>query len=136
MTDAVAAVSGVEAMGEAEEFSLIEAALPQPVGYHILVAMPEVEETFGESGLLKANKTIHEEGILSMVALVLDMGDQAYSDKSRFPTGAWCKEGDYVMFRPHTGTRFKVAGKEFRLINDDSIEAVVPNPNLISRITA
>ena len=70
---------------------------------------------------------------MSIIGLVLDMGDQAYSDKDRFPTGAWCKAGDYVMFRMNTGTRFRVGGVEYRLMNDDSIEAIVADPHGITR---
>jgi len=111
----------------------LEDRLPKPVGYHILIAMPEVEETYGDSGIIKAAQAIHHDEIMSMVGLVLDMGEQAYSDKDRFPTGPWCKEGDYVMFRMNTGTRFKVGGMEYRLMNDDSIEAVVKDPRGITR---
>lgn len=112
----------------------LEAQIPKPVGYHILVAMPKVEETFGDSGLVKSATTIHHESIMSMVGLVLDMGEQAYADKDRFPTGAWCQVGDYVMFRSNSGTRFKVAGQEYRIMNDDSIEAVVQDPKGITKI--
>lgn len=111
----------------------LEAQLPVPAGYHLLIALPTVEETYGETGLIKAAKAIQEEHILAMVGLVLDMGAQAYSDKDRFPVGPWCKVGDYVMFRPNSGTRFKVDGTEYRLINDDSIQAVVKDPRGISR---
>lgn len=111
----------------------LEAAIPKPTGYHVLVALPSVEETFGDSGLVKADKTIRDEYILSTIGLVLDMGEQAYVDKDRFSTGAWCKPGDYVMFRANTGTRFKIGRQEYRLMNDDSIQAVVPNPRAISR---
>ena len=112
----------------------MEKAIPRPVGYHILVAMPEVAETFGDSGIAKTSETIHHDSILSMVGVVLDMGAQAYTDTERFTTGPWCEVGDYVMFRMNTGTRFKVDGKEFRLMNDDSIQAVVTDPNAISRV--
>ena len=112
----------------------IEAQLPKPVGYRVLVALPQVEETFGETGLLKSNTTMNQEHIMSIIGLVLDMGEQAYSDEDRFPTGPWCKPGDYVMFRMNTGTRFKVNGKEFRLMNDDSIEAVIPDPRGICNV--
>jgi co-chaperonin GroES (HSP10) len=111
----------------------LDSQLPKPVGYRLLVAMPEVEQTFGDSGLIKANQTIHQESIMSIIGLVLDMGEQAYSDADRFPTGPWCKAGDYVMFRANTGTRFKVAGVEYRLMNDDSIEAVVSDPRGVTR---
>jgi len=110
----------------------LEEQLPRPVGYKLLVALPKVEETY-ESGIIKADKTIHEETILSFVGVVLDVGDEAYSDKERFPNGPWCKQGDFVMFRPNTGTRFKVSGVEYRLMNDDSIEAVVSDPRGLTR---
>lgn len=119
----------IEAAKEAE----LEASIPKPVGYRVLIALPNVEDTFGESGLIKAESTRREEYILSTVGSVLDMGEQAYSDKERFPTGPWCKVGDHVMFRANTGTRFKVGKQEFRLMNDDSIEAVVDDPRAVSR---
>ena len=71
--------------------------------------------------------------VLSIIGLVVDMGSEAYADKERFATGPWCKQGDYVMFRANTGTRFTVANQEYRLMNDDSIEAVVSDPRAISR---
>lgn len=118
---------------EAREAQL-EAMLPKPVGYRILIAMPTVTETFGTSGIVKAETTKHHESILSMVGMVLELGEQAYADKDRFPTGPWCKQGDYVMFRANSGTRFKVAGQEYRLLNDDTIEAVVADPSGIQRV--
>lgn len=111
----------------------LEQAIPTPVGYRLLIAIPQVEETFGESGLVKSQKMIHDEHILSIVGLVLDMGSEAYTDQSRFPSGPWCKQGDYVLFRANTGTRFKVGGVEYRLMNDDSIEAVVSDPRAVKR---
>lgn len=112
----------------------MDAQLPVPVGYHILVALPDIEEHYDNTEILKTNDVRKREEIMSIFGAVLDMGDDAYTDKKRFPSGAWCKVGDYVMFRPNTGTRFKVNGKEFRLMNDDSIEAVVPDPSGIVRI--
>jgi co-chaperonin GroES (HSP10) len=123
-----------EKIAQAEkEKAELEAAIPKPTGYHILIALPNVEETFGETSLLKADKTVREEYILSTIGLVLDMGDQAYNDKDRFSAGPWCKPGDYVMFRANTGTRFKIGTQEYRLMNDDSVQATVPNPRAISR---
>jgi co-chaperonin GroES (HSP10) len=111
----------------------LEVQLPKPVGYRVLVAMPEVEKTFDGTNVLKTDAVMHNEHIMSIIGMVLDMGDQAYNDKERFPNGPWCKTGDYVMFRANTGTRFKVAGVEYRLMNDDSIEAVVADPRGVSR---
>ena len=113
-----------------EEF---EAQLPTPVGYRVLIAMPVVEEAFEGTELLKSVTTKHQEQVMSIIGLVVDMGEQAYSDPDRFPNGPWCKQGDYVMFRANTGTRFTIEGFEYRLMNDDSIEAVVADPRGIQR---
>jgi co-chaperonin GroES (HSP10) len=110
----------------------LEAQLPKPVGYKLLIALPKVEETY-ESGLLKAERTIQQEHVLSMVGLVLDMGAQAYKDPDRYPTGPWCEVGDYVLFRANSGTRFRVNGVEYRFLNDDSIDGVVADPRGITR---
>lgn len=110
----------------------IEQQLPKPVGYRLLIALPKVEDTY-ESGIAKAERTRHEEQILSMMGAVVDMGAQAYADKDRFPNGPWCEVGDFVMFRPNSGTRFRVNGVEYRLMNDDSIEAVVADPRGVTR---
>jgi co-chaperonin GroES (HSP10) len=113
--------------------SEMEAQLPKPVGYKLLIALPKIEETFS-GGIIKADTTKNNEQILSVIGLVLDMGDQAYADADRYPSGPWCKLGDYVVFRANTGTRIKVHGQEYRLMNDDSIEAVVSDPRGIERV--
>jgi co-chaperonin GroES (HSP10) len=112
----------------------MEQQIPKPVGYRVLIALPTIEDKY-DSGLIKSERTLHEEKILSTMGIVLDMGAEAYSDKERFPNGPWCKVGDFVMFRPNSGTRFKVNGQELRLLNDDSIEAVVPDPKGVTRAT-
>ena len=106
--------------------------LPQPSGYRILCAIPEVEAEY-ESGLLKADATINYEEKLATVLFVVDMGPDCYQDKTRFPTGPWCKRGDFVIVRPNAGTRLLIHGREFRLINDDSVEATVLDPRGIKR---
>ena len=105
--------------------------LPNPSGYHILVAIPEIEEKY-ESGLIKADTTKHYEEVLSTVFFVVKLGPDAYKGE-RFTSGPWCKEGDFILARPNSGTRLKIHGREFRLINDDSVEAVVDDPRGISR---
>ncbi len=106
--------------------------LPQPSGYHILVAIPEIEAKY-DSGIIKADSTMHYEEVLSTVFFVVEMGPDCYKDASRFPSGPWCKKGDFILARPNSGTRLKIHGREFRLINDDSVEAVVDDPRGISR---
>jgi co-chaperonin GroES (HSP10) len=107
--------------------------LPEPSGYHILVAIPEIEAKY-DSGIIKADSTKHYEEVLSTVFFVVKMGADCYKDASRFPSGPWCKEGDFILARPNSGTRLKIHGREFRLINDDSVEAVVDDPRGISRV--
>ena len=106
--------------------------LPEPRGYRILCAIPDVEEQY-ESGLVKAGETIHYEERLATVLFVVAMGPDCYTDAQRFPTGPWCKVGDFVIVRPNAGTRLQIHGREFRMINDDSVEAVVQDPRGIKR---
>jgi co-chaperonin GroES (HSP10) len=106
--------------------------LPEPSGYHILVALPEAEETY-DSGLIKADETRRFEEVLATVFFVVKLGPDCYKDTEKFPTGPWCKEGDFVLARPNSGTRLKIHGREFRLINDDTVEAVVQDPRGITR---
>jgi len=106
--------------------------LPEPKGYRILCAVPQVEEEY-EGGLIKADETKKVEEQTTVVLFVIKMGDQCYADKDRFPTGPWCKEGDFVLTRPYSGTRVVIHGREFRIINDDTVEAVVEDPRGIRR---
>jgi co-chaperonin GroES (HSP10) len=106
--------------------------LPDPSGYRILCAIPEIDEQY-DSGIVKADVTLLHEELLTTVLFVVKMGPDCYKDPTRFPTGPWCKEGDFVLVRPHAGTRLKIHGREFRIINDDSVEGVVEDPRGISR---
>jgi len=107
--------------------------LPEPKTYHLLCVLPEADDKY-DSGLVKAEKTVQFEELLSPVLFVIKMGPDAFKDATRFPSGPSCKEGDFVIVRPNTGTRMKIHGREFRLINDDSVEAVVQDPRGISRV--
>jgi len=107
--------------------------LPEPTGYRILITIPEKEKKT-EGGILKAQETLQSEEVSTIVGFVLKMGPDCYKDENRFPTGPWCKQGDFVLFRAFSGTRIKIRGKEFRLLNDDNIEAVVDDPRGIEKI--
>jgi co-chaperonin GroES (HSP10) len=106
--------------------------LPEPATYHLLCVLPEIDENF-DNGIVKANQTMHFEEVMSPVLFVVKMGPDAYADKTRFPSGPSCKVGDFILVRPNSGTRVKIHGREFRIINDDSVEAVVEDPRGISR---
>jgi co-chaperonin GroES (HSP10) len=106
--------------------------LPVPQGYRILCAIPEIDDTF-ENGIIKTTETIKTEEILATVLFVVALGPDCYKDTDKFPTGSYCQKGDFVLVRPHTGTKINIHGKAFRLINDDSVEAVVDDPRGIQR---
>jgi len=108
------------------------ASLPKPVGWQILIAMPEVEERT-EGGIIKADVTKDIESTSTVIGLILAMGDQCYSDEERFGQTPWCKEGDFVLIGAYKGVRFKIFDKEFRLINDDTVKAIVDDPRGYTR---
>jgi co-chaperonin GroES (HSP10) len=106
--------------------------LPKPSGYRILCAIPEQEKEF-ESGIAKADETMRIEETLTTVLFVVSLGPDCYADKARFPSGAWCKKGDFILVKPYAGSRLVIHGREFRMINDDSVEGVVDDPRGIKR---
>lgn len=110
----------------------VKARLPEPSGYRLLIAIPEVSEKT-EGGVYMPDQLKKAEETASLIGFVVKVGPEAYTDANKFPSGPWCKEGDFVIFRSYSGTRFKVLGKEFRLINDDTVEAVVEDPRGYSR---
>lgn len=110
--------------------------VPQPTGYKLLCVVPDVSDKFENSSIVKAESFMKSEEHATTVMFVLKVGPDAYKDAAKFPSGAWCKEGDFVLVRTYSGTRFKIYGKEFRLLNDDQIDAVVEDPRGISRVAA
>ena len=107
--------------------------IPDPATYHLLCMLPEAKEEY-EGGLIKASQTMQFEELLSPVLFVAKMGPDAFKDEKRFPSGPSCKVGDFIIVRPNTGTRMKIHGTEWRLINDDSVEAVIQDPRGVQRV--
>lgn len=109
--------------------------LPDPKTFHILCVVPDAIEEYQDSeiGIIKDSKTMYYEEMLTPVLFVVKVGPDAYKDKTRFPSGPSCKEGDFIICRPNSGTRLKIHNREFRIINDDSVEAVVEDPRGITR---
>lgn len=107
--------------------------IPDPATYHLLCMLPEANEEY-EGGLLKSSQTMHFEELLSPVLFVAKIGPDAFKDEKRFPSGPSCKVGDFVIVRPNSGTRMKIHGTEWRLLNDDAVEAVIEDPRGIQRV--
>jgi len=109
--------------------------LPEPARFHLLCVVPEAMEEFADSeiGLVKSSQAMYYEEVLTPVLFVVKMGPDAFKDATRYPNGPSCKVGDFVIVRPNSGTRLKIHGREFRIINDDSVEATVEDPRGITR---
>lgn len=116
-----------------EQLRTIGDRLPKPVGYKMLLALPEAKETT-EAGLFIPDERRTSETTASILGCVIAQGSSCYKDAEKFPDGAWCKVGDWVMMKSYSGTRFRIGDNEFRLINDDSIDAVVDDPRGIKRV--
>jgi co-chaperonin GroES (HSP10) len=119
-------------MYEATIKDVEKSCIPDPSGYRLLIATPSVsEKTAG--GIIRPDSLRRLEEVASIFGYVVSVGPDAYKDEKRFPNGPWCKVGDWVIFRSYSGTRLKIDDQEFRLINDDTVEAVVDNPGKIER---
>ena len=101
--------------------------VPQATGWRIVVLPHKgVDKTKG--GLLLTDKAIEEQQLTTNVGLILNMGPDAYADKTKYPNGPWCKEGDWVVFARYAGSRVKIEGGEIRILNDDEILSTVKDP--------
>jgi co-chaperonin GroES (HSP10) len=104
--------------------------LPRPTGYRILI-LPFAQKSVTKGGIHIAKQTIDKERLSTVVGHVVALGPDAYADTIKFPEGAWCKKGDWVIFGRYAGARFQIEGGDMRLLNDDEILAVVEDPEAI-----
>lgn len=124
--------TAIDAEKTQEKAKVLADALPEPVGYKMLLVKPEIEEK-SEGGIVYSDETRRKEEQGAVVGFVLKQGSLCYKDETKFPDGPWCKEGDFVLLRAYSGSRFSIKGKEFIIVNDDQIEGVVDNPAGINR---
>ena len=110
-------------------------ALPIPCGWKLLCIVPDVDKKISGTtlDLVRDAASLRQEEHATTVLFVLAVGPDAYRDTNKFPTGPWCKKGDFVLVRTYSGTRFKIFNKEFRMINDDQVECVVQDPRGVTR---
>ena len=106
--------------------------IPQPTGWRIVV-LPYRGAEKSKGGIVLADQTRERQQVTTVCGYVLAVGGLAYRDEVKFPNGAWCKKGDFILVRPHAGTRLVIHGREFRIINDDSVEGIVDDPRGIKR---
>ena len=108
--------------------SLVE-RMPNPTGWRLLV-MPYRGKGVTEGGIILTDKTRDENQIATVCAYVLKVGPLAYKDEKKFPSGAWCEAGQWVLFPRYAGSRFKLDdGGEVRILNDDEIIGTIFHPD-------
>jgi co-chaperonin GroES (HSP10) len=125
-------VAAIDAEKTQETAENLASRVPDPVGYKMLVVKPEINKTT-DGGIALADVTTRREEAGAVVGLVLKQGPMCYADTEKFPSGPWCKEGDFVLLRAYSGSRFMIDGKEFIIVNDDMVEGVVADPRGIGR---
>ena len=125
----------VESVEEAKRIdetnvSDIKDELPQPSGWRILV-LPFTPKEKTKGGIIIAQESLDKARIATNCGYVVKMGPMAYGDKEKFPTGAWCKQGDWVIFARYAGSRLPIEGGEVRLLNDDEVLGTIKDPESV-----
>ena len=110
-----------------EEDASLQAKLPTPTGYRILI-LPFVPGKVTRGGIHLAKQTVDKERLATVVGYVVRLGPDAYKDNRKFPEGPWCQEGDWIIFGRYAGARIQIEGGDLRLLNDDEILAVINDP--------
>ena len=104
--------------------------LPTPSGWRILV-LPFTPKEKTSGGIIIAQESLDRLRIATNCGYVLKIGPLAYYDKEKYPTGAWCKEGDWVIFARYAGSRLPIEGGEVRILNDDEVLGTIPDPESV-----
>ncbi len=118
---------GLKKSEEPKEITSESSKLPQPTGWRLLVLPFKMNEKT-KGGVIMNESTLERQQVASQCGNVLAMGSECYKDKERYPTGPWCKIGDWVVFARYAGSRINIEGGEVRLLNEDEILATVKDP--------
>lgn len=110
-----------------EQAESMKERLPKPTGWRVIV-LPYAGARQTKGGIELAAQTIERQQLTTTCAYVLAVGPLAYQDTSKFPDGAWCKEGDWIIFGRYAGARMMIDGGEIRILNDDEILAKIKDP--------
>ena len=104
--------------------------LPEPSGWRILV-LPFTPKEKTKGGIIIAQESLEKLRIATNCGYVIKLGPLAYHDKEKFPTGPWCKKGQWVIFARYAGSRLPIEGGEVRLLNDDEVLGTIDNPESV-----
>ena len=113
-----------------ENIKAVVDELPTPTGWRILV-LPFTPKEKTSGGIIIAQESLDRLRIATNCGYVLKIGPLAYHDKERYPTGPWCKTGDWVIFARYAGSRLPIEGGEVRILNDDEVLGTIPDPESV-----
>ena len=108
----------------------IKNELPVPTGWRLLV-LPFTPKEKTKGGIIIAQEALDKARIATNCGYVVKMGPMAYGDKEKFPSGPWCKKGDWVIFARYAGSRLPIEGGEVRLLNDDEVLGTIKDPESV-----
>jgi co-chaperonin GroES (HSP10) len=101
--------------------------IPTPTGWRIVI-LPYRGAEKTKGGIVLSDQTRQREQSATVCGYVLAVGPLAYADENKFPTGPWCKKGDWIVFGRYAGARLPIDEGEIRIINDDEVLALIQNP--------
>jgi co-chaperonin GroES (HSP10) len=104
--------------------------LPTPSGWRLLV-LPFTPKEKTSGGIIISQESLDRLRIATNCGYVLKIGPLAYYDKEKYPTGPWCKKGDWVIFARYAGSRLPIEGGEVRILNDDEVLGTIPDPESV-----
>ena len=104
--------------------------LPVPSGWRLFV-LPFSPREKTKGGILIAQESLDKLRIATNCGYVISIGPLAYHDKEKFPTGPWCKKGDWVIFARYAGSRLPIEGGEVRILNDDEVLGTIKDPESV-----
>jgi co-chaperonin GroES (HSP10) len=113
-----------------ENIKAVVDELPTPTGWRILV-LPFTPKEKTSGGIIIAQESLDRLRIATNCGYVLKIGPLAYFDKEKYPTGPWCKKGDWVIFARYAGSRLPIEGGEVRILNDDEVLGTIPDPESV-----
>jgi len=113
-----------------ENIKDVKDQLPEPSGYRLLV-LPFTPKEKTKGGIIMAQESLEKLRIATNCGYVLKVGPLAYYDKEKFPTGPWCKKGEWIIFARYAGSRLPIEGGEVRLLNDDEVLGTIGNPEAV-----
>lgn len=108
---------------------------PTPTGWFLLVKV-YVRPEMNESNTIFIPESVRDhDRFQSVTGLVLSMGPEAYKG-DRFPSGAWCKPGDWVIIPRNEGFPIVFRKYPMQIIPDDKIVAVITDPTDVTAMSS